>query len=204
MDIFLIVVVCVLAVLLLFAMCLLVVIYGHPDDKNQAKLPKLITVMGLWIAFASLLILPYDVANSKGGGGGVRVDLLWQIIYITLAVFITFLIPFAFFYYESDMDEEEAAEAGFCDSQCGNGLKYTFAFAVFFIVVMGNKQTAYAQLGCRILSNIGDRIALLTWLLCVAVRAAAACWCSDHVHAVGYRYRSCASSRSESRDGAFV
>jgi LMBR1 domain-containing protein 1 len=104
-DVFLLIVVAVLAVLLLVAMVLMLILFGHPDDKNTAWFPKIVTVLGLWLAFASLLILPYDVANSKGDGGGVRVDVLWLIVYITMAILIAFLIPFAYFYYESDMDE---------------------------------------------------------------------------------------------------
>lgn len=80
--------------------------------------------MGLWLAFASVLILPFDVANSRGSGehfrcathtavahscsvsgGGLRVDVMWYIAYVTLAILVTFLIPFAFFYYESDTAE---------------------------------------------------------------------------------------------------
>jgi hypothetical protein len=38
-------------------------------------------------------------------GGGLRVDVMWYIAYVTLAILVTFLIPFAFFYYESDTAE---------------------------------------------------------------------------------------------------
>ena len=50
-----------------------------------------------------MLVLPYDVINSRDNGD-VRVDLIWQIIYITVAVMISVVIPFAFFFYESDTD----------------------------------------------------------------------------------------------------
>src|SRR5687767_8645331 len=42
-----------------------------------------------------------SVASS---GGGIRVDVLWQILYVTLAVMVFIIIPFAYFFYESDVD----------------------------------------------------------------------------------------------------
>lgn len=133
----LIIVVIAVAILLAFGMCLTVVIFGHPDDKNMAWLPKIVTVFGLWLSFASMLVLPYDVANSSGEGGGVRVDVVWQIVYILIACLISFIIPFAFFYYENDMDDEAAEEAGFCDSQKGQALKYTIGITAVFFIVLG-------------------------------------------------------------------
>lgn len=101
-NVFLIIVVVAIAVLLAFGMCLVVVVFGHEDDKNTAWFPKIVTVFGLWLAFASVLVLPYDVANTQAGGDtGVRIDLIWQILYIVLAVMIAFIIPFAFFFYEN-------------------------------------------------------------------------------------------------------
>lgn len=68
-EVFLIIVVVAIAILLAFGMCLMVVIFGHEDDKNTAWFPKIVTVFGLWLAFASVLVLPYDVANTETGGG---------------------------------------------------------------------------------------------------------------------------------------
>lgn len=131
---FLIIVVIVMAVLVLFGVCLLVVIMGHPDDKNVAWFPRIITIFGLWLAFASILILPYDVANAKTAGGGVQVNILWQIVYITLAVLVGAIIPFAFFYYENDVDPDEQIES-FFDTQIGMALKYTLVTLVIFVVI---------------------------------------------------------------------
>jgi hypothetical protein len=72
MEVFLIIVVVAIAILLAFGMCLTLIIFGHPDDKNMAVLPKVVTVFGLWLSFASVLVLPYDVANSSGGGTNQR------------------------------------------------------------------------------------------------------------------------------------
>jgi len=123
--------------ILIFLGCIVLMIYFiHPDDAgwNEGKIPKGITLIGLWIAFASVLVLPYDVANSRGSGGGIRVDILWQIIYISLALLICFVIPFAYFFYESDVDEADVE--GFCDSQTGQAITYTSVFAIVFITLL--------------------------------------------------------------------
>ena len=130
MDVALLVVVVVMAVVLAFISVMMVVYFSHPDDKVGAKLPKLVTVsratphktfiasylqmFGLWLAFASVLVLPYDVANSRACqdgtnlssscSGGISMDLLWTIIYATMAILLAVIIPFAFFFYESDID----------------------------------------------------------------------------------------------------
>jgi LMBR1 domain-containing protein 1 len=131
---FMIIVVVVMAVLVLFAVCLLVVVMGHPDDKNTAWFPRIVTIFGLWLAFASILILPYDVANSKSSSGGVSVNILWQVAYITLAVMVGAIIPFAFFFYENDVDENDETE-GFFNTQIGMALKYTVITLVIFVVI---------------------------------------------------------------------
>lgn len=135
-DIFLILVVVIMSLLLLFGMCLAIVIFGHEDDKNVAWFPKIVTVFGLWLAFASVLVLPYDVAAATGASTQIRVDLVWQIVYIVLAVMICFIIPFAFFYYENDLDDDEKPASWF-DSQSGMAFKYTLALAAVFLIVLG-------------------------------------------------------------------
>jgi hypothetical protein len=53
---------------------------------------------------SSVMILPYDVANNNGAGG-IDVAVLWQITYITIAVMVSAIVPFAFYFYEAD-DED--------------------------------------------------------------------------------------------------
>lgn len=127
---FLLISVVIISVIILVIMSFLVVYFGHPDDRNEAKFPKLVVVFGLWLAFASVLIMPYDVAASKSSdGGGIRVDILWQIAYITMAVMVVVVIPFAFFYYEAADDDENS-------SQVAAAVKGTVLFLVIFVVVL--------------------------------------------------------------------
>jgi len=129
-----------MAVITAFAVILMIIKFGHPDDKNVAKFPKVVTFLGLWLAFASVLIIPYDVANSRGQGLGVDVGLLWQIMYICFAIIAFILIPFAFFFYESDVDPKakqgKSVCSRCCGSQIGSAACYTFFFFIIFATLL--------------------------------------------------------------------
>ena len=56
-------------VLLLVAALYLLVHYQHPDDRNEAWLPKLTVILGMVLAGATVLLLPLDVANNEGYAG---------------------------------------------------------------------------------------------------------------------------------------
>ena len=70
-DIFLIVVTAVAFVLLTVVGVYLIVKYQHPDDKNDAYLPKLVVLFGFVLSGATVLMLPLDVANNEGYAGKV-------------------------------------------------------------------------------------------------------------------------------------
>lgn len=117
-------------------MIIVLIKYGHEDDKNTAWFPKIVTVFGLWLAFASILILPFDIAASKGSGSGIRVDVLWLIVYIMLAILVVAVIPFAFFYYESDQDSEAEEAADCCNTQAGQAIKWTGISIGIFLLLL--------------------------------------------------------------------
>lgn len=92
----------------------LLVNYQHPDDANQAYFPKFVVVLGLSISAISILMLPADVANRQACrhaiyNGACNLTLpmkeLWLAVYILDAVLVFFVIPFAMFYYEGDLDK---------------------------------------------------------------------------------------------------
>jgi LMBR1 domain-containing protein 1 len=45
------------------------VYYQHPDDHNEAWLPKFVVIGGVMLAGATALLLPLDVANNGGYAG---------------------------------------------------------------------------------------------------------------------------------------
>ena len=68
-DVFLILVIVIAFVLLTVVGVYLVVKYQHPDDKNDAYIPKLVVVFGFVLSGATVLLLPLDVANNEGYAG---------------------------------------------------------------------------------------------------------------------------------------
>jgi len=68
-DVFLIVVIVIAFVLLTIVGLYLVVKYQHPDDKNDAYIPKLVVWFGFVLSGATVLLLPLDVANNEGYAG---------------------------------------------------------------------------------------------------------------------------------------
>lgn len=137
-DIFLVISAVVLSVLILFVCAWLMINFGHPDDKNCAWIPKLVVLFGLYLATATVMVMPFDVSNSRGQGGGLRIDILWQIIFILDAVMLGFILPYVFFYYESDVDPVAEADnsKGLSSTQACSALKYTLAMSVIMLIVL--------------------------------------------------------------------
>lgn len=118
---------------ILFGVCgVFVVKFSHPDDEGQAKFPKLVVVMSLWLAAASVLVVPFDIATVNGT---FRTDILWEIIYIAVGVFVFGLIPYAYFFYESDVNDEEVPETC-CATQTGAAFGYALAFFLIFGAIL--------------------------------------------------------------------
>lgn len=78
--------------------------FQSEDDKNTAVSPKVAVVLGLTLMFLLVLMLPLDVAN-RASDGGLSMGLLWQIVYMLVAVMCIGVIPFMMFYYESEDPE---------------------------------------------------------------------------------------------------
>lgn len=57
-----------LAILLVISVYLLVY-YQHPDDHNEAWVPKIVVILGFVLAGATVLLFPLDVANNEGYAG---------------------------------------------------------------------------------------------------------------------------------------
>ena len=136
---FMIIVVAVVGVLTIVFSLYIMIIYQHPEDKNQAWFPKIVVIFGMTIAIYSVLMFPLDVTNSQVCSTTLPLvdcsttfpmDLLWQIVYIANIVTVFVLVPFAFFYYEGD-------------SEWNGGRKllsaflWTLAIVIIVIVVIG-------------------------------------------------------------------
>jgi LMBR1 domain-containing protein 1 len=110
---FLILIACIVAVLCVAANVYLLVHYQHPDDCNQAWVPKIVVVFGLWIAMITILLFPLDVANRAACDFNIvesactftlPMQQLWYAVFITALVLEFLVIPFVMFFWEADSD----------------------------------------------------------------------------------------------------
>jgi len=119
------------------------VYWSSKDDKGYAYFPKFLVVTGLTLAEGSILLLPLDVANGSGFVGcglwnqlcgGLNLEPVWQAVYIMIAIWVIFLIPFAIFYYESLDEDEDGNETGFWAQAC-SALKWEIVTLIVFVPV---------------------------------------------------------------------
>ncbi|KAJ7523093.1 hypothetical protein O6H91_18G037000 [Diphasiastrum complanatum] len=113
-NVALLVIVIIVCILVFLVNIYVLINYQHPDDYNQAWLPKIVVVLGLSVAQISILMLPADVANKHACSnsiynGACKLTLpmkkLWLAIWIIDSVLVFFVIPFAIFYYEGDQEK---------------------------------------------------------------------------------------------------
>lgn len=117
---YLIIVIIIMIIAIVVANFYILVYFTHPEDKNTAIFPKIVTVSGyfmksrfqqtycvplkvagLSLAMINIMFLPIDVAN-RNTGGDIPMDILYIVVYMLAGFFLVFLIPFAMFYYEAD------------------------------------------------------------------------------------------------------
>ena len=97
-------------------------------------------LLSLWVACANVLILPFDVTNTRTEGN-IDMNVLWTISTYVTAFFLFALIPFAYFFYENDNDPRESTR-GWCGlipgwkSQCCEGIKWALGFLICFTLVL--------------------------------------------------------------------
>lgn len=103
-DAWLIVVTVISIILMLAINIYLFIMYSHPDDLKSASgwFSRIVIVFGSALGWGLVLMLPLDVANSRGDGGGFNMELFYMIMFIIFFAFIVVIAPFTLFYYESD------------------------------------------------------------------------------------------------------
>ncbi|KAM3140194.1 hypothetical protein pb186bvf_007747 [Paramecium bursaria] len=106
MDIFLLIVVIIVGLLLLYVNIYLLALYCHPEDGGfgASLICKIVVVLGLTLSWCQTLMLTLDVSNIQNNAG-FNMEIAWMIIYVSLFVTITVLIPISIFFYESDEDK---------------------------------------------------------------------------------------------------
>jgi LMBR1 domain-containing protein 1 len=91
----------------------LLVEYQHPEDRNQAWIPKIIVILSMSMAIWTVLAFPLDVANQRACSENISPSSctytlpmhdIWFALFISNLVFVFAIIPFTLFLYEADSD----------------------------------------------------------------------------------------------------
>lgn len=126
-DAWLIVVIVITGIVMLALNIYLFIIYCHPDDLNFGAgwFAKVMFLLGSAVSWGFLLIMPLDIANSRGTGGNLNMQLMYMIFFILFLVFLVVLLPITLFIYESD--DEKPIISRFCGA---------FVLELFFLVIV--------------------------------------------------------------------
>ena len=127
-DIFMLIIVIVLSIIIIFINIYLLAYYCATDDTEfkGAIFLKITAVLGMFIGLGQVCLLPLDVSNTRGEGGEFRMDIIWQITYLVITIFVFIIIPLEIAIYESDPDWT-------CKQKLGN----TFCFFFCEVIVIG-------------------------------------------------------------------
>ena len=109
---FLIIVATVVSVLAVWVALYILIAYQHPEDRNQAWLPKAVVIFGIALALWTVLLFPLDVGNRAACKQGIvshctlaiPTHALWYACYIGIVAMVAVIIPFSLFYYEADSE----------------------------------------------------------------------------------------------------
>lgn len=127
-NVFLIIIGVIIFLALIAANFYILVYFQHEEDKNTAIFPKIAVIVGLTLTELNILLLPFDVANTRTNGG-IPMTIIWEVFYIILAVVAVVVLPFAVFYYEAEDPDSSNMK------QIRSAVIYEFITAVIFTVV---------------------------------------------------------------------
>ena len=107
MEVFMIIMLSIIAALLLVANVYLLAYYSHPDDGGFGAdlISKIVMILGMTLTWTIVLMFPLDVSNARSTQDvQFNMGLMWMIIYICIAAFVLVIIPACIFYYEADSE----------------------------------------------------------------------------------------------------
>jgi len=146
-DVLLVICILVAFAILCVAAVYLLVYYQHPDDHNEAWIPKLVVIFGFVLAGATVLMLPLDVANNEGYAGcdgydtafcgGIPMEALWNMVFWLIPIWVFVLIPFSTFYYEADDGMLMAGTAYAPNPVKRSRLGQAACYQIFVFVIIG-------------------------------------------------------------------
>ena len=154
-DIFMLILVIIISIIILIINIYLLAYYCTEDDNNYGSglITKFIVILGLFIAFGQICLLPLDVSNTRGEGGNFRMDLIWKITYILIFSFSFFIIPFTISIYECgpDLTFKQKLSKSFCFYFCEIIVVMTLLSLSFLF--LGKAHIPITSIQCEFIPN---------------------------------------------------
>ena len=145
-DAWLVVLAIVGSVLILALSIYLFVVYSHPDDNKDVVgwLGRIVVIASLFTIFGLVMILPLDIANARGYGGGLDMDFLYKALLIVDVILLAFFVPFTLVLYETD--EENRLMSRICRAFCYELFFLIITIVLGFIAYASFRKTDYSEL----------------------------------------------------------
>ena len=95
----------IVGILVLVGCAVFIIQMQHPDDRLTAWLPKIIVLLGLFLACAVILLLPFDASMSQSCAQDPSCNVsqglaqLWYFSFLSIAIMAFVVIPLAYFWY---------------------------------------------------------------------------------------------------------
>ncbi|KAI9183691.1 hypothetical protein H9P43_004609 [Blastocladiella emersonii ATCC 22665] len=112
------------------------VYFQHPDDKWVAWFPKIVVVAGFSVSCYNIFLLPLDVANQGGqyvATGGIPMNIINLVFFITTVCLAAVMVPFVMFYYEGVDDSDSETDT----TSTGGQIVYAFKWIIPTLIVIG-------------------------------------------------------------------
>ncbi|KAG5477251.1 hypothetical protein LSCM4_04469 [Leishmania orientalis] len=114
-----------------------IVYFQSEEDSKVDYVPKAVAGLGLVLALGSILLVPYDVANSPDPtvahkfNQSLNTQLMWQIVLWMMAAMAVVVCPFFLFFYEAyDPDKPRVS------TQFVHGVISTVVIVALFILIV--------------------------------------------------------------------
>eukprot|EP00752_Nemacystus_decipiens_P006149 g5547.t1 len=133
----------------------IVVIWQHPDDKNEAYFPKAVVLASLTLAELAIILLPIDAANGSGNVqcgeswsglfcGSLDMAAAWYTVFLLIFIFALFIVPYTIFFYEED-DSLALTGRNDCKKALCAATKYMVGVVVIVALIAGILFTVLGQ-----------------------------------------------------------
>ena len=153
-DAWLIILTIVVTIIMIGLNIYLFAMYCHPDDLSSgtAWWSRIIVIIGSAIAWGFILLIPLDVANSRGDGGGMNINLFYIIMFAVYFIYLVFVLPMTLFLYESD--DEISFVSRVCTAFCYEIVILAVVIVLALIAWGAFKKVDYADIEVQTIAGL--------------------------------------------------